>query len=145
MRGDGLAGMTVREQAEHLKWCIEEITTPSPELMAAHPNLTRTEARIVGALQKAGDRGMTLSQIVAAIYWDRHIDDWPSGPENTVGVLVHRCRQKGVHIETVRGRCYRIPSAPVLAHAGHPRSEVPASAGINSAAGSRAIGSAALS
>lgn len=107
-----IASQPLQDQVEHLRWAIEEITTPPPEFMASVAelgvHLTQGEGRMVGALMKHAGKPMTKEALLIAMAFDRHIDHLPD--EKMVDVVVCKVRKKlqgsGFQIDTLWGQGY---------------------------------------
>lgn len=99
-----LEGMTLAEQVEHLKWLVEELTTPPVEFDGLRP----TERRIVAVLLRHEGKTVPMAALWAAADLDRLPDD--ASRENNVKVHVCRARKAlagTVEIHTTWGIGYR--------------------------------------
>lgn len=109
-----LDSLPLRDQVEHLKFMLAEITTPAPEWLALAYRLgvalTQQEARVLGALMRHTRQPVTREALLGAIVWDRGDADEPDIKIVDVYICKVRAklRGKGVGaIETVWGVGYR--------------------------------------
>lgn len=85
------------ERADHLQWCLKQLTTLPDDVCV--PGLTKSQSRIIAALWDGEWR--SSDYILAAIYWDRHCDEWPT--ENCISAHLsharHALKAAGLRIE----------------------------------------------
>lgn len=62
--------------------------------MAANNVEPRVRNKMLTALKAAGERGLTMAELIDAVYGDRE-DGGPMTAANTVRHMVHRARQLG--------------------------------------------------
>ena len=73
--------------------------------------LTKHEAKMLTAIRNAGNRGLTHSNLVMAVYADKPVTDWPDS--ETLKVFMCRIRKKlkqskaTFAIETIHGEGYK--------------------------------------
>ena len=65
------------ERVEHLEWCIAEMTSEAPVLADLPAPLAPAHRRLLGLLITRSPRVVPINAIMAALYWDRSLDDWP--------------------------------------------------------------------
>lgn len=109
-----LGSLPLRDQVEHLKFMLAEVTAPQPEWLALASrfgvSLTQQESRVLGAMMRHAPQTMTRNALLSAIVWDRGDAEEPDC--KIVDVYICKLRAKiaghGIgRVETVWGVGYR--------------------------------------
>jgi DNA-binding winged helix-turn-helix (wHTH) protein len=111
-----LDALPLSDQVEHLKFVIDELTSPPPEWFdrteALDVRFQPAERRILGLLMRRAPMVVSKEALFEAIAWDRLDRPSVDGGGNTVRVQVHNIRAKlraleCDHVETVHKIGYR--------------------------------------
>lgn len=108
------------EKIDDLSFAIAQMTEPPksadsppeafcPDLDDVH--LTRIERRFLGMLCRRAGHTLSKENLIAAMNWDRPVDDWPL--DKIVDVVACKLRRKlgdRIDIQTIWGVGYRVPA-----------------------------------
>lgn len=119
---DDVQSMSSEAAVDHLLSIVQNLTHSLQRGQAGTDlaiELPGSEARLFNILQAHNGKLVSVDQLVTAMYYDRHADEWPDAPTDTMRVILHRLKRRlastSWSIRNVHGQGYAMVSCGVIA------------------------------